>query len=104
MNELGERGLVIISSDGHAGALMADYRPYLDPHLHEEFDAFLVHWNAKGSRNFDAPALKQRIDQEFIDQWVEKMVADRAHRGVPGSGPPPQGAGARRRHGRDPVP
>ncbi|TAK69926.1 MAG: amidohydrolase, partial [Actinomycetota bacterium] len=37
----------IISSDGHAGALMEDYRPYLDPKFREEFDAFLVEWNEK---------------------------------------------------------
>jgi predicted TIM-barrel fold metal-dependent hydrolase len=31
---------IVISSDGHAGAQMQDYRPYLDARYHEEFDAW----------------------------------------------------------------
>ncbi|MBY8862933.1 amidohydrolase [Nocardia sp. CA2R105] len=64
----------VISSDGHAGALMADYRPYVDPEFHAEFDAFLVDWNEKGSRNFDAASLGARLDPEYVDEWTEKMV------------------------------
>ena len=65
---------VIISSDGHAGALMEDYRPYLDEKFRDEFDAFLVEWNEKGTRNFDPPALTARLDPEFVSEWTEKMV------------------------------
>jgi hypothetical protein len=36
--------LVIISSDGHAGALMADYRPYLD----EKFRDGAWHFGVRG--------------------------------------------------------
>jgi predicted TIM-barrel fold metal-dependent hydrolase len=69
-----EAPLMIISSDGHAGARMADYRPYLDPEFREEFDAFLPDWDERGSRNFDPPALKGRLDPEFIDEWKSAML------------------------------
>ena len=36
-----ERALVV-SSDGHATAQMRDYRPYVDPGMREEYEAFLV--------------------------------------------------------------
>jgi predicted TIM-barrel fold metal-dependent hydrolase len=71
---LSEDAFVVISSDGHAGALMADYRPYVDPAYRDEFDGFIKEWNLKGSRNFDPPALAQRIDPEYIDEWTRKMV------------------------------
>ena len=64
---------MIISSDGHAGARMADYRPYLDPEA-GEFDGFLPDWDERGSRNFDPPALKGRLDPEFIDEWKSAML------------------------------
>lgn len=64
----------VVSSDGHAGALMADYRPYLDPEFREDFDAFLVEWNEKGSRNFDEPALRVRLDDDSLREWREKMI------------------------------
>jgi predicted TIM-barrel fold metal-dependent hydrolase len=34
------RPYVLISSDGHAGADLLDYRPYLDPSFRDEFDAW----------------------------------------------------------------
>ena len=37
---------LIISSDGHAGARMADYRDYLDPAFRERFDQFLAGYDA----------------------------------------------------------
>jgi predicted TIM-barrel fold metal-dependent hydrolase len=67
--------LTLISADGHATALMRDYRPYLDREYLEEFDAFLVQWEEHGSRSFDLKALKHRLDPEFVDQWDELMVA-----------------------------
>jgi predicted TIM-barrel fold metal-dependent hydrolase len=77
--------LVIISSDGHAGALMADYRPYLDAKYRDEFDDFLVEWDKHGSRNFDLPALKLRVDPEFIEEWDQKMVTSARIDGYPDS-------------------
>ncbi|TAK69055.1 MAG: amidohydrolase [Actinomycetota bacterium] len=66
--------IVIVSSDGHAGALMADYRPYLDAAYREEFDDFLIEWNEHGSRNFDPPALRSRLDPADVEDWTAKMV------------------------------
>lgn len=33
--------LVLISADGHAGPPVADYRPYVDPELRDEFDRYV---------------------------------------------------------------
>ncbi len=66
--------LIVVSSDGHAGALMKDYRPYLDPEYREAFDGFLVEWDERGSRNFDPPALRRRLDPEYVEEWIEKLV------------------------------
>jgi predicted TIM-barrel fold metal-dependent hydrolase len=77
--------LLVISSDGHAGALMADYRPYLDERYRDEFDDFLVEWNDHGSRNFDLPALKMRLDPESIVEWNEAMVLTDRINGFPDS-------------------
>lgn len=66
--------LVVISSDGHATARMEEYRGYLDPELRDEFDAFVVEYHEKGSRNFDPPALRQRLDPELVAAWQEDMV------------------------------
>jgi len=71
---MGLERVLMISSDGHAGALMKDYRPYLDPEFRSEFDDFLLEWNEHGSRNFDRPALLSRLDMEFIDEWTERLV------------------------------
>jgi hypothetical protein len=31
---------LLVTSDAHAGAAMADYKPFLDPHWHDGFDAW----------------------------------------------------------------
>jgi predicted TIM-barrel fold metal-dependent hydrolase len=82
---MSEAPFVMISSDGHAGALMADYRPYLDPQYREEFDAFLPDWNERGSRAFDRPSLENRLDEEFVDDWDQKMVVTGRIDGFPDS-------------------
>jgi predicted TIM-barrel fold metal-dependent hydrolase len=66
--------LMAISSDGHATARMEDYRAYLDAEFRDEFDGFLVEYREKGSRNFDAPALRQRLDPDLVAAWTENMV------------------------------
>ena len=65
---------IVISSDGHVGALMADYREYLDVDYLDEFDEFLISWNDHGSRNIDEPALRNRLDPQFFKEWTRKMV------------------------------
>ena len=71
---MSQDNLTIISSDGHATALMADYEANLDPEYREEFRTFLVEWNKHGSRNFDPPALRRRIEGEYVDQWQERII------------------------------
>jgi predicted TIM-barrel fold metal-dependent hydrolase len=66
--------VTVISSDGHAGAVMKDYRPYLDREYRDEFDGFVVEWEDHGSRNFEPPALRGRIDPEQVDSWIETMI------------------------------
>jgi len=68
------KSLMVISSDGHATARMEEYRGYLDAEFREEFDAFVVEYKSKGSRNFDPPALRQRLDPELVEAWKEHMV------------------------------
>ena len=66
--------LTCISSDGHATAVMADYRDYLETRYLEEFDAFLVEWELHGSRNFDPPALSKRLGPADIDDWKARFL------------------------------
>jgi predicted TIM-barrel fold metal-dependent hydrolase len=65
---------LIISSDGHAVAHMADYRPYLPSGYHEEFDAFCEVHRKEGSRTIDPKSLSQRIDPELVEQWVKAVI------------------------------
>jgi predicted TIM-barrel fold metal-dependent hydrolase len=66
--------VMVISSDGHATAQMEDYRGYLDPEFRDEFDEFVVEYKEKGSRNFDPPALRQRLDPDLVATWKQNMV------------------------------
>jgi predicted TIM-barrel fold metal-dependent hydrolase len=69
-----ERSL-IISSDGHAMALMEDYRPYLPADLREEFDGFLKLYDerGRGRRTFDQSTLSARCDPEVVEQWMDEV-------------------------------
>jgi len=53
---------VIISSDCHAGLACEDYRPYLDPKFHPQFDEFLAERHAQREE-----ALK--MNYEYIMNW-----------------------------------
>jgi predicted TIM-barrel fold metal-dependent hydrolase len=66
--------VMVISSDGHATARMEDYRGYLDAEFRDEFDEFVVEYKSKGSRNFDPPALRQRLNPDLVAEWTENMV------------------------------
>jgi len=67
--------ITIISTDGHATAPMADYRPYLDPEFREDFDAFLVDWEQHGTHSYELPALRVRLSPESVDDWEAKVLA-----------------------------
>lgn len=64
----------VISSDGHATALMEDYRPYIEQRFHEDFDEFLKLWNKDGSRTFEAPSLGLRLEPKYLDEWTTRML------------------------------
>jgi predicted TIM-barrel fold metal-dependent hydrolase len=66
--------ITFISSDGHATARMEDYRPYLESRYHAEFDEFLPIYQERGSRNFDPPALRQRIRSDEVDKWITNFI------------------------------
>jgi predicted TIM-barrel fold metal-dependent hydrolase len=72
--EVDVKPVMIVSSDSHVSPPMADFRPYLDEPYREDFDAFLVEYQKVGSRNFDAPALRHRLDEEEVEAWVTNMV------------------------------
>ncbi|HEY6531777.1 MAG TPA: amidohydrolase family protein [Acidimicrobiales bacterium] len=57
MAEPASRPYVLISSDGHAGADLRDYRPYLERAFHEEFDAWV--------EDFSEPWAE--YDKELVD-------------------------------------
>jgi predicted TIM-barrel fold metal-dependent hydrolase len=81
VQELSEEGTrtsqraLIVSSDGHATALMPEYRPYLPSAYHEKFDAFCAVYAEKGARSFDPASLKDRMDPEVVEDWI-RMVVD----------------------------
>ena len=70
MGEAESKRQVLISTDGHAGADLLDYKPYLEQRWHDEFDA----WAA-----------------DFRDAWVEENDQDRPENqrlGVASAGAP----------------
>ena len=66
---------VIVSSDGHAMALMQDYRPYLPADLRADFDEFLKLYSERGQgrRTFDRSSLSARCDPEIVEQWMDEV-------------------------------
>ena len=62
---------MVLSSDAHAGALVRDYRPYLEARWHLEFDnwaaAIKSSWfNPNDSSNWDSEQRLSAIDSEGI--------------------------------------
>jgi predicted TIM-barrel fold metal-dependent hydrolase len=68
---------LIISSDGHAMAKIADYRPYLPARFQEEFDAFLEQYGEYISDLgiIDPGYLRSRLDDDVVDDWSRNVVA-----------------------------
>ena len=75
-----ERAL-IVSSDGHAVAPMADYRPYLPAEHREDFDAFAKEYAEKGVRVTDPASLRNRIDEYLVQEWIEGVFEPGRHLG-----------------------
>jgi predicted TIM-barrel fold metal-dependent hydrolase len=71
----GERALMV-SSDGHATAKMRDYRPYLDPDVRSEFDAFCDTFDEEGMTTVNPKSLANRIDPELVQLWIDTVLVE----------------------------
>lgn len=57
----GDRRYALISTDGHCGADLWDYKPYLESRYHDEFDAWASEYHdAWAERDADAPVDRKR--------------------------------------------
>jgi predicted TIM-barrel fold metal-dependent hydrolase len=63
MSQPSDERLVLISCDGHAGADLLDYRPYLEPRFHDEFDAWAAEFHEPWAE-YDKELVD--TDDEFI--------------------------------------
>jgi predicted TIM-barrel fold metal-dependent hydrolase len=66
---------VIVTSDAHGGAAMADYKPYLDPRWHDEFDAWLagvtMPWvDVTDTTNWDSDLRLSRMDADGVSAEI----------------------------------
>ena len=66
---------LILSSDAHAGAAMADYKAFLDPHWHDEFDAWLVGvvmpWvDVRDTSNWDSDVRLTQMDADGVSAEI----------------------------------
>jgi predicted TIM-barrel fold metal-dependent hydrolase len=53
---------------------MEEFRPFIELEYLDDFDAFLVAYREVGSRNFEARALRHRLDPEEIERWETGVV------------------------------
>ncbi|WP_375476312.1 amidohydrolase family protein [uncultured Jatrophihabitans sp.] len=74
VNDASAERALLVSSDGHATALMRDYAPYIDPKLRPEFEEFCTVFDEKGMTTIDPRSLAQRIDPDLIADWIEMVV------------------------------
>jgi predicted TIM-barrel fold metal-dependent hydrolase len=61
---------IVISSDCHAGADLADYRPYLEERYHEEFDRWLAGYS-NPFRDLTAPDANRNWDNDVRQSALE---------------------------------
>ena len=68
--------LILISADCHAGPPVAQFRPYLDPGLEDEFDAFLVAreaWRTEQNRSMglkdDGELVHALFGEDMVDSY-----------------------------------
>ena len=62
---------VLVTSDAHAGAAMADYKPYLDSRWHDEFDSWLagvvMPWvDVRDTSNWDSDVRLAQMDADGV--------------------------------------
>ena len=66
---------LLVTSDAHAGAAMADYKAFLDPHWHDEFDAWLVGvvmpWvDVRDTSNWDSEVRLAQMDADGVSAEI----------------------------------
>ena len=66
---------LLVTSDAHAGAAMADYRPYLDPKWHPEFDEWLagvvMPWvDVRDTSNWDNDVRLAHMDADGVSAEI----------------------------------
>lgn len=73
--------LILISADGHAGPLVADYRPYVDSDLLDEFDRYVVAreaWRSERNRSMGLNADDELVHALFGEAMVDLYVGQEA--------------------------
>ena len=76
--------LMMVSADGHAGAPLADYRPYVESAMVDEYEAFLVareEWRRERNRSMGLPEDGELVHalfgKEMVDMWeAQDAVAE----------------------------
>ncbi|HAQ23110.1 MAG TPA: amidohydrolase, partial [Acidimicrobiaceae bacterium] len=58
----GNEPYIIVSSDTHAGLQCEQYREYLDPVLHAEFDEYVA-------ERHEHRRISEELNGEFVKQW-----------------------------------
>ena len=101
---------LVISSDCHAGPETPDYKPYVDPEYHDEFDRSLVEREALlAQMREQRGSLMMGGDDEFQEEWFGHDEGEESlHEGGLalrlGRAEARQGARQRRRGGRSDLP
>jgi hypothetical protein len=71
--QVDERAL-IVSLDGHATARMRDYRPYIEPGMRADFDAFCDRYDREGMTTVNPKSLANRIDPDLVQEWIATVL------------------------------
>ena len=58
----GTEPYIVVSSDTHAGLQCEEYREYLDPALHAEFDDYVA-------ERHEHRRVAEELNGEFVEQW-----------------------------------
>ena len=73
--------LALISADGHAGPPVADYRPYVDPELRDEFDRYVPAreaWRAERNRQMGLKDDDELVHALFGEEMVDLYLGQEA--------------------------
>ncbi|GAA0607922.1 amidohydrolase family protein [Sporichthya brevicatena] len=65
---------LIVSSDGHAVAVMPEYGQYIPASHREDFAEFCEVFAREGARTVDPASLRNRLDEELVADWIENVI------------------------------